>query len=214
VASVGAAPREDLRSPAQPVRDAAAALLRASYVPPLRSRWEHVAAAIHAGDSSDTILQLLQPYQVTREMGPSSGQSFSESYRLDDVWLLSCSFRRLESGDALLQRELIERMRYVWIEPTADFTGVWTTYFVNGQRSHEIHYRNGQYFGTFTSFHANGSKAVVQHFGTEGVDGEDTGYFPSGVLMYKARYSKGEPAGTWVWYNEDGSVRSTRENPP
>ena len=203
-----------MRSPAQQVRDAAAALLRASYVPPPRSRWEHVVAAINAGDSSDTILQLLQPYHVTREMGLGSGQSFSESYRLDDVWQLRCSFRRVESGDALLEHELIERMRYVWVEPPADFTGVWTTYFVNGQRSHEIHYRNGQYFGTFTSFHSNGSKAVVQHYVAEGVDGDDTGYFPSGALNYRARYSRGEPTGTWVWYNEDGSVRSTRESPP
>jgi hypothetical protein len=217
VASVGAAPRDDLGSPPQQVRDAAAVLLRASYVPPPRSRWEHVVAAINAGDSSDTILQLLQPYHVTREMGIGSGQSFSESYRLDDVWLLRCSFRRLESGDALLEHELTEQMRYVWIEPPADFTGVWTTYFVNGQRSHEIHYRNGQHFGTFTSFYSNGSKAVVQHNGAEGAEGaegEETGYFPSGALNYRGRYSNGEPAGTWVWYSEDGSVRSTRENPP
>lgn len=214
VARVGAAPLEDLRSPTQQVRDAAAALLRATFVPPPRSRWEHVVAAINPGDSSDTIVQLLQPYRVTREMGSSSGQSFGESYRLDDLWQLRCSFRRLESGDALLGHELIESMRYVWIEPPAAFTGVWSTYFVNGQRSHEIQYRNGQYFGTFTSFYANGSKAVVQHYGAEGADGEDTGYFPSGALSYKARYSKGKPTGTWVWYNEDGSVRSTRENPP
>lgn len=214
VARAGAAPVDDLRSPAQQVRDSAAALLRATFVPSPRSRWEHVVAAINPGDSSDTILQLLQPYHVTREMGSSSGQSFGESYRLDDLWLLRCSFRRLESGDALLQHELIERMRYEWVEPPADFTGMWITYFVNGQRSHEIQYRNGQYFGTFTSFYSNGSKAVVQHYGAEGADGEDTGYFPSGALNYKARHSKGKPTGTWVWYNEDGSVRSTRENPP
>jgi len=214
-ARVGAAPIDDLHSPSQQVRDAAAASLRTSFVAPPRSRWERVVAAIGPGDSSDAILHLLQPYRVTREFGPSTGQSFNLSYRLDDVWLLSCTFRRFESSDMLLKHELIEQMRYVWIEPPADFTGMWTTYFVNGWRSHEIQYHNGQYFGTFTSFHANGSKAVVQHYSGEGVvDGEDTGYFPSGALSYKARYSKGQPAGTWVWYNEDGSVRSTRENPP
>lgn len=212
VARVSASPLEDLRSPSQQVRDAAATSLRASYVPPPRSRWDTVVAAVKPGDSSDTILQLLQPYRVTRELGPSTGQSFHLSYRLDDVWLLSCSFRRFESSDMLLEHKLIEQMRYVWVAPPADFTGTWTTYFVNGQRSHEIQYRNGQYFGTFTSFHSDGSKAVVQHYAAEGVDGEDTGYFPSGALKYKARYSKGEPTGTWVWYNEDGSVRSTQEH--
>ena len=139
------------------------------------------------------------------------GGSTTVLYRLDDLWLLSCSYGR---ANELFRAELSEMLNNVWVAPASDFTGVWTTYFVNGQRSHEIHYRNGQYFGTFTSFYSNGSKAVVQHYGAEGVDGEDTGYFPSGALNYKARYSKGEPAGTWVWYNEDGSVRSTRENPP
>jgi hypothetical protein len=214
VAPVCAAPIDDLHSSSQQVRDAAAASLRKTFVAPPRSRWEKVVAAISPGDSSATILQLLQPYRVTREFGVSSGQSFNLSYRLDDVWLLSCSFRRLETSDMLLRHELIEQVRYIWIEPPADFTGVWTTYFVNGQRSHEIQYRDGQYFGTFTSFYSNGSKSVVQHHGAEGADGEDTGYFPSGALSYKARYGKDEPKGTWVWYNEDGSVRSTRENPP
>jgi hypothetical protein len=213
-ACVSASPLDDLRSPSQQIRDAAAAVLRTNFVPPPRSRWEPIVAAINPSDSSDAILLLLQPYGVTREMGMGSGQSFSESYRLDDVWLLRCSFQKFGSSDVLLSHELIESLRYVWMEPPAGFTGVWTTYFVNGQRSHEIQYRDGQYFGTFTSFYSNGSRAVVQHYGAEGVDGEDTGYFPSGALNYKARYSKGAPTGTWVWYNEDGSVRSTRENPP
>lgn len=50
----------------------------------------------------------------------------------------------------------------MWVAPPADFTGVWTTYFANGQRSHEIHYSNGRYSGIFTAFHSNGSKAYVQ----------------------------------------------------
>lgn len=211
VARVGAAPLEDLRSPVQQVRDAAAALLRASFVPPPRSRWEPVVVELRAAYSKDLVLQMLQPYGVAMEGGMSGGGSSSVLYRLDDVWLMQCSFGRFSES---LGCELTEQMRNVWVAPAADFTGVWTTYFVNGQRSHEIQYRNGQYFGTFTSFHSNGSKAVVQHYGAEGADGEDTGYFASGALNYKARYSMGNPTGTWVWYDEDGSVRSTRENPP
>lgn len=212
VACASATPLDDLRSPAQQVRDAAAASLRTTYVPPPRSRWDTVVAAIKPGNSSDTILQILQPYGATTEDGPASGQSFYRSYRLDDVWLLRCSFRRLASGDALLRHELIEEMRYVWVEPPAGFSGTWTTYFVNGQRSHEMQYRNGQYFGTLTRFHANGSKAYVQHFGAEGAEGDDIGYFPSGAVMYRGQYGKGAQVGTWVLYNDDGSVRSTEEH--
>jgi len=37
----------------------------------------------------------------------------------------------------LFASELIEHMRHVWVAPAADFNGTWTTYFVNGQRSHK-----------------------------------------------------------------------------
>lgn len=195
LARVGAAPLDDLSSPSQQVRDAAAASLRTAYVLPSRSSWDTVVAAIKPGDSSDTILQMLQPYRVTTELGPASGQSFYQSYRLDDVWLLRCSFRKLDSGDALLRHELIEQMRNVWVEPPAGFNGAWTTYFVNGQRSHELHYVQGRLFGTLTSFHSNGSKSVVQHVGAEGAEGEDIGYFPSGAVMYRGKYSKDAKVG-------------------
>jgi hypothetical protein len=153
---------------------------------------------------------MLQPYSVTKEGAMRGGGSRTEFYRLDDLWLLRCSYGR---SAELFACELTERMRDVWTAPAADFNGTWTTYFVNGQRSHETQYRNGRQFGTSTSFYSNGSRAAVQHYGAEGADGDGTGYFPSGALNYKTRYRKGEPVGTWVWYNEDGSVRSTRENP-
>jgi len=63
---------------------------------------------------------------------------------LDDLWLLRCDYGR---SDVLFASELIEHMRHVWVAPAADFNGTWTTYFVNGQRSHEIRYCNGQCFG-------------------------------------------------------------------
>jgi antitoxin component YwqK of YwqJK toxin-antitoxin module len=99
------------------------------------------------------------------------------------------------------------------VAPAASFSGVWTVYFVNGQRSHEIHYADGKYFGEFTAFRSDGSKLFVQHYGPSGIDGEDTGYFPSGRIMYRAYYKKGTAIGTWTHYNEDGSVRSTTEHP-
>jgi hypothetical protein len=208
---VAATPRDDLHSPSQQVRDAAATQLRASFVAPARSRWQPVVAALNPGDSRDTVLHLLAPYDVTMEGRVGGGGSSTETYRLDDSWVLTCSYGR---SDELFRTELHEHLRHVWVAPPADFSGVWTTYFVNGRRSQEIHYRNGQHFGTFISFFSNGSKAVVQHNGAEGAEGAQTGYFPSGALSYEGRYSKGKETGTWVWYNEDGSVRSTRENPP
>jgi hypothetical protein len=211
VAHAGASPLDDLRSPSQQVRDAAATSLRASYVPPQRSRWETVLAALQPGDSKDLVLQMLQPYSVTMEGRMGGGGSTTEFYRLDDLWLLHCCYGR---SSELFACELTERMRYVWIEPPADFTGAWTTYFVNGRRSHELHYVNGRTVGTQTFFRSDGSTAVVQHQGADGAEGDDIGYFPSGAVSYRGQHRKGAQVGIWVWYNEDGSVRSTRDNPP
>ena len=146
-------------------------------------------------------------------MGVGSGQTSTESYRLDDAWVLSCSFVRRDGGEFVLSAELGEQLWHIWVPPPAKFTGVWTVYFVNGKRSHEIHYADGRYFGEFTAFRSDGSKLYVQHYDSTGCNGEDTGYFPSGRIMYRAFYKNGSPVGTWTHYNEDGSVRSTQEHP-
>ena len=83
-------------------------------------------------------------------------------------------------------------------------------YFANGQPSHRIDYENGEYRGTFTANHSNGSKAYVQHYGPDGADGEDTGYFPLRQSLLSPFYSKGKPIGIWTWYNEQGEVTSTK----
>lgn len=210
MAHLSAAPLDDLRSPSQQVRDSAAQILRTSFVPTPRSQWEPIVAALKPGLSKESVLLQLAPYSVTGEGTLRGGGSTIELYRLDDVWTLKGCHGR--SND-LSGTQLIEHLRRVWVAPAANFTGVWTTYFVNGQRSYEIHYRNGQHFGTFTSFHPDGSKSVVQHYGAAGVEGEGTGYFPSGAVKYRGQYSNGAQSGTWVWYNEDGSVESTQEYP-
>jgi antitoxin component YwqK of YwqJK toxin-antitoxin module len=129
-------------------------------------------------------------------------------YRLDHTWHLHCWFRN--EGNVLIKATLEERTRHIWIAPPADFTGTWIVYFVNGQPSHEIEYRDGKYHGKFTANHTTGAKSVVQHYGPDGADGEDTGYYPSGKVSYRAHYSKGQPIGVWTWYNEQGEVTSTK----
>ena len=206
-----AAPIDSLGSASQHVRDAAAERLRETFVAPPRSRWEPVVAALKPGDSRESVLQALKPYGVA-DAGPriSGGGASSEQYRLDEVWVLIASFGR---SDELLRTELTELIAHVWVTPAPDFSGVWTTYFVNGQRSHEIQYKDGRYFGTFIAFRADGSQLYRQHYRLEGVEGEDTGYFPSGAVMYHGQYRNNTQFGTWVWYNEDGSVRSTQDFP-
>lgn len=199
---------DDLASPLQETRDAAAKILRNTWVAPSRTNWDSLLATIKVGMPKTNVMELLQPLKVTTGPGGASGAAHWEGCRLDDLWMLECSYH---SDDVLFARRLYEQLRNVWVWPATNFTGIWTTYYVNGQRQSEIHYKDGRYFGEFTGFRSDGTKAYVQHYGSQGAEGEDTGYFPSGRVMYKGLYRQGKQVGTWVWYNEDGSTNSVRD---
>jgi len=208
-----ASPRDDLGAASQQTRDEAARELRSTFVIPPRARWEPLLASIKPGDSKTAVLERLRPFKATFELSVGIGQSFRENYRLDDAWVLLCFFVRRDAIDTLTAVALDEYQPDIWVAPPPNFSGVWTTYFLNGQRSREINYADGHYSGVFTAFHSDGSKAHVQHYGPSGIaDGDDTGYFPSGRIMYRAFYKKGSPVGTWTRYNEDGSVQSTTKH--
>jgi hypothetical protein len=214
-----ATPLEDLASPSQRVRDGAAGELRKSFVVPPRKAWDDLAASIKVGDTKASVMERLKPFNAKLGAGSGSGQTSNESYHLDGAWVLWVVFVRLDAtktGDeatTVTKVSLKEHLQHIWVEPPEGFTGMWTTYFVNGQRSHEVHYAGGSYSGQFTSFRSDGSKACVQHYGPKGAEGEDTGYFPSGRVSYRGFHKEGKPVGTWTHYKEDGSVESTKEYP-
>jgi hypothetical protein len=165
---------------------------------------------VKPGDPKAKLLDLLRLFDAKLEITIAEGFSSFEQCCLDDMWMLDCVFS--ECDNTIQAIRLVEHMKRVWSAPPTNFTGVWTTYFVNGQKSQEIHYKDGIYFGELISFHSDGSKSVVQHYDESGCNGDDTGYFPSGKIEYRAHYKEGKPVGTWIWYNEDGTVRSTQEH--
>lgn len=202
---------EQLSAPEQTERDIAALRLREVFKPAQRKDWEPLLAQLKPGTTKKKeLLELLKAEQREVGFGIGTGGSHMEEYRLDHTWQLRCWF--LNEGDVLREVNLEQRIRHIWIAPPADFTGLWTVYFANGQPSHEIEYRDGKYHGKFTANHATGSKSYVQHYGPDGADGEDTGYYPTGEVSYRAFYSKGKAVGVWTWYNKQGEVTSTRVN--
>jgi hypothetical protein len=206
-----ASPIEDLASPNPELRDKAAAELRVSFRSTPESKWTPIVAKIVKGQSKNEILKLLQPFKVTVGMGAGSGQSHSESYRLDDEWILICYF--YNEGDILIDRTLTESVRQVGVKPPENFTGQWVLYFINGTKSHEISMKDGHYFGEFIAYHANGVKSYVQHYTDNVADGPDTGYHRSGKIAYTGQYKQGKQAGTWTWFDESGKISSTRTHP-
>jgi antitoxin component YwqK of YwqJK toxin-antitoxin module len=209
--SSAASPIEDLASPNQELRDKAAAELRLVFRSTPESKWTPIVDKIIKGQSKSEILKLLQPFNVTKEMGAGSGQSHSESYRLDDEWILICYF--YNEGDILIDRALTPSIRQVGVKPPESFTGQWVLYFINGTKSHEISIKDGHYFGEFIAYHSNGAKAYVQHYTDHVADGADTGYHRSGKIAYTGQYKQGKQVGTWTWFDESGKTSSTREYP-
>lgn len=198
----------DLASPDQQVRDKAAAELRATFQTTPESKWTPTLQEIKKGQTKKEILEALRPFNVTTGFGFGTGQAYSESFRLDDEWVLICWFAN--DGDMLIDRKLSPSVRHIWTTPPEKYSGKWVVYFVNGQKSHEINYKDGQYLGKFTSYRSNGSKCYVQHYTEKGADGADTGYHPSGKVAYQGQYRAGKQVGTWTWFDEAGNVTSTK----
>ncbi len=205
------APIDDLASPNPELRDKAAAELRLVFRSSPESKWAPIVDKITKGQSKKNILKFLQPFNVTEKMGAGSGQSHTESYRLDDEWILICYL--FNEGDILIDRTLTHSIRQVGVKPPESFTGQWLLYFINGTKSHEISMKNGHYFGEFIAYHSNGAKAYVQHYTDHLADGTDTGYHRSGKIAYTGQYKQGKRVATWTWFDESGKISSTRTHP-
>jgi hypothetical protein len=206
-----AAPVDDLASPSQTVRDEASEKLRAGFRSTPKSKWLPLIEKIKVGQSKKEILELIPPCDGSFLFSAGSGQSHSDMYRLDGEWIIVCAFRN--EGETLLDIEIRPSMKHVWVPPPEGFTGKWIVYYINGQKSHEISYKDGQYFGDFTSYHLNGAKCVIQHYTEKGIDGAEIGYHPSGKIAYRGQYKDSKEVGTWTCYDEDGKVTSTKEHP-
>lgn len=129
----------------------------------------------------------------------ASGDTATEVCRLDDLWVLECSFTNaFSTNEGLASVKLTEELREVWVEPPPSYTGAWTTYYAKGQPCHQGRYKNGHPDGEGLGYYANGSKRTVMHWANEKPDGEETSYYPSGRIRYTGSYKAGAKVGTWI----------------
>ena len=136
-------PADDLASPSQETRDAAAKILRRTWEPPARTNWETLLSAIKIGMHETNVLELLRPLTgLTNASGWGSGGVGAGIYRLDDLYLIEYTYRT--SDHIVIGRSLLQRLREVWPpDPPTDFTGIWVSYYANGQAYCRIGYTNG-----------------------------------------------------------------------
>jgi hypothetical protein len=211
VNTAGASPSSDLGSPSQEVRDAAAKILRATYTPPSRTNWDSVIASIKVGTPKTNVLELLRTFNAQPEGCGGGGGIENELYRLDELWLLECTYHFGISNLVFAGCALRQQLRFISVEPPTNFTGIWTVYYINGQKSGQGNFKEGRPEGESIRFYPDGSKALVNHSTNGVLNGEETGFFPSGRVKYRGLYEAGSQVGKWIWYNEDGSVKSKKE---
>lgn len=205
----GITARELLASPWQRQRDMAARVMQNTYKPIPRTKWDALMNSLKPGTKASVAQELLRsvdavPMEVTNS-------AFSYNFRLDDLWVLRCSFTNSPSGKsepALQEARLDEDLKDVWVEVPSDFTGVWTTYWANGQPSHRIEAVNGRFEGAVTTFFPSGAKNVVAFYHNGVREGEVTEYYESGAIKSKGEFSAGRQVGKWVSFFEDGAVES------
>ncbi|MEI8195325.1 MAG: hypothetical protein WCI73_05400 [Phycisphaerae bacterium] len=143
-----------------------------------------------------------------------SGGTGDSIYQLDDYWRVVIYLNTLGEEKLIKAPELQQFVREQGVKPAGDFTGLWVTWHVNGQKAYEIQYRNGKHDGMFTSYWDNGSKCYQQHVKGGIADGPDTGWYKSGKKMYEGQYKDDQQDGTWRHWYENGqlSLEATYKN--
>ncbi|HWQ93727.1 MAG TPA: hypothetical protein VN673_18840 [Clostridia bacterium] len=195
-------PEADLSSPSQAKRDAAATLLRATYVPTARSNWNSIISFVRTNGSRTEILKRLR--DVSRTTDRSSGDIFWEHYHLDSSWDLSCFYGAKEKDRKVKGYWL--KLHHAWIAPPPKFTGSWVTYYVNGQKCSELHYKEGQVL-EWLEYDEGGSKDTRHIYPSLGaVYKQEIWYGPSGRPIWCLYLGTNSEVQAIIDYKEDGST--------
>jgi antitoxin component YwqK of YwqJK toxin-antitoxin module len=203
-------PIADLSSPSQEVRDAAAKVLREKAKPTQKIKWFLFTSRLKKDETGTKLFDLFKSYNVKPEPEVLlGGLGVYAEFRLDYYWLLGCSFDdRNQTNSILVSWKLIPRWSAVEVKPSTNFSGVWTTYFANGQKFSERNYTNGLLSGEFKSYSSDGSKSSIFYYDRGRPNGLWTHYYPSGQIKFQQQFSNAVQVGDIVRYYENGSKRA------
>ena len=81
----------------------------------------------------------------------------------------------------------------------------WTWFFETGIKKMEISYQNGL-ISELTAYYPNGNKSVTRTYFQGIPHGPFTRWFQEGKICITGKYENGNPAGTWKYYKEDGTL--------
>jgi len=164
------------------------------------ARWMEKVKQVKPGMAKAEVQRILPPFPESPEnSGSGTGDSHNTSHRLDPHWIVTVQYR---NPDKVIEQPELKRLELrFYVTPPPNYTGTWLAWYINGQKSHEIEFKDGKYDGVFTSFYDNDQKLYEQHY-TKGVcDGADIGWYRDGKKMYVGRYRNGKQDGQWIhWY--------------
>jgi hypothetical protein len=230
----GATARELLESPSPSIRMFASKSLQGTYVPLSRTNAEELIARLQFGMNESAVSNLLSSAGATNEGVEKIRDEIVKTFRVDDLWVIRCWFTNAvatnvvvtnsvtkkavtknvvagKSEYGLAEARVLEQMNQIIVDPPSDFSGIWLTYWINGNVSYERHFQNGQLEGVNTGFYPNGVRSIEVAFHNGVPDGQDTGYFPSGKIQYQGQNKAGKEVGHWIWYSEGGVVQAERD---
>lgn len=170
--------------------------------------WKKQLESVTAGTKYSEVIKSLPAYGKERSED-WSGRSGNARWRLDHYWTVTIHYR---NPDTVIKRPTLEnKAMRIWVDAAADFTGTWVTWHVNGQKSHEIEYKNGKFHGSFFVFYDNGQKFHQQYYINGVCSGSASVWYPDGSKKCQGNYTHGKKTGTWIYWNEDGSVDTVEQ---
>lgn len=89
--------------------------------------------------------------------------------------------------------------------------GEFTETYPDGKIKIKGEMKNGTRFGTWVAFYPDGVKQSESYYEDGKKNGKTATFYKSGKLRYVGYYRWDEPTGTWEFYNEDGSLATTKE---
>ena len=148
---------EKLKSPKQDQRDAAAAKLRGAFTPSDKDDWQSRLSWLQPGMPLNDVEKKLgiATGKKAKAIGSRcAGVSCSTMYKLDSFCNVIITYDDHQIENKVISFKIDFENGNNWIAPPSNFTGVWRTYYVNGQKHYEADYKNGINNGRFIIFGA------------------------------------------------------------
>lgn len=86
--------------------------------------------------------------------------------------------------------------------------GPWVTWYANGQKSEEVHFKDNVNHGSYTAWYANGQIAATTNYKMGKEDGPWETWFENGQKSEHGQHVNGKPDGVWTSWYESGQKES------